>query len=85
MNNFHNSKFFNTGYIPENSNEKRLKQGLDSQFISNTCLACMKEAKQNELSSFNTYYYPVKATPVPKISSTPIKKDNMCLDNINTI
>ncbi len=38
--------FFNTGFIPENANSKRIKQGLDSQFISNSCINYMKQNEQ---------------------------------------
>ena len=42
MNYITDTKFFNTGYIPNDANKKREKQGLDSQFISNACLQYMK-------------------------------------------
>ena len=50
------TQFFNTGFIREDSNAKRVKQGLQSQFISNLCIECMKETNQTKLSSFNTLY-----------------------------
>lgn len=72
------TKFFNTGFIAENANDKRVKQGLDSQFISNLNINYMKDHKQYELSSFNTPYYPVKATPLPTYGQKPIPNNCPC-------
>jgi hypothetical protein len=80
MNNYIKSTtFFNSGYIPEDSNSKRIKQGLDSQFISNSCVSCMTRTKQKDLKSFNTLYYPVKATPLPTYGLNPIPVDSPCV------
>ena len=68
--------FFNTGFIPENANSKRIKQGLDSQFISNSCINYMKQNEQTNLSSFNTLYYPVKAVPLPTYGRLTKINDN---------
>ncbi len=73
------TQFFNAGFIREDSNEKRMKQGLDSQFISNLCITCMKERNQTKLSSFNTLYYPVKATPLPTYGQRPISNKCPCV------
>ena len=70
--------FFNTGFIPENANSKRIKQGLDSQFISNLCINYMKHSNQTNLSSFNTLYYPVKATPLPTYGRLNNNNYNNC-------
>jgi hypothetical protein len=73
------TKFFNAGFIPDDSNQKRIRQGLDSQFISNSCLMCMKNSNQQKLSSFNTFYYPVKATPLPDYGQRPISNRCPCV------
>jgi hypothetical protein len=72
------TQFFNTGFIPEDANYKRIKQGLQSQYISNLSLDYMKTEKQNELSSFNTFYYPVKATPLPIYGKKAISNKRPC-------
>jgi hypothetical protein len=73
------NQFFNLGYLPNNANALREKQGLQSQFISNNCLQNMKINQQYKLSSFNTPYYPVKATPLPDYDFDPIPNDCDCL------
>ena len=57
-----NTKFFNTGYISDENKNYRLKQGLDSQNISNLSLNYMIKNDQEFLPYFNTFWYPVKAT-----------------------
>lgn len=75
MNYITDTKFFNTGYIPNDANKKREKQGLDSQFISNACLQYMKSSNEQNLPYFNTMYYPVKATPLPTYGQKPISSN----------
>ena len=81
--NYNRTKFFNTGYLPNNSNEKRFKQGLDSQFISNTCVNYMIETNQQNLPYFNTYYYPHGATPLPTYGLPPISNMEPCVRWLN--
>lgn len=73
------TKFFNTGYIPEDANIKREKQGISSQFISNTCVFYMKKNNEMDLPSFNTLFYPVKATPLPDYDLKPISNNYPCV------
>jgi hypothetical protein len=73
------TQFFNTGFVPETENAKRLRQGLQSQFISNLSLDYMKQMNQENLPSFNTLYYPVKATPLPTYGLKPIGQDRPCV------
>ena len=78
MNYIRDTQFFNTGYIPNDANSKRVKQGLDSQFISNACLSFMKKDNEEKLPYFNTMYYPVKATPLPNYGQEPISDTCPC-------
>lgn len=78
MNYIKDTRFFNTGYIPNDANDKRAKQGLDSQFISNACLNFMKKDNEHILPYFNTPYYPVQATPLPNYDGKPIPNNCHC-------
>jgi hypothetical protein len=75
--------FFNLGYLPNNANILREKQSLQSQFISNNCLQHMKINQQYKFSSFNTVYYPVKAT-LPDYNLENIPKHCDCLRYIES-
>ena len=77
------SQFFNTGYIPEYSNILRMQQGLNSQFINNYCLNYMRISDQNDLPRFNTFYYPIQATPLPTYGLAPIPYEAPCVRWLN--
>jgi hypothetical protein len=75
MNYITDTKFFKTGYLSNDANEKREKQGRDPQFISNVCVQALKDDKVKNLPYFNTMYYPVKATPLPTYGQNPSSED----------
>ena len=68
------SVFFNTGFLPKNSNELRIQQGLPNQGFSNLC-AYNDNGKPSGLAGNPVQMYRNLATPLPKWSSTWLPKN----------
>lgn len=78
--------FYNTGFIPTNSDKLRIKQGLDPQSISSVCtykdlsLENISETRQT-LQEHNKRMYPVKQVVVD-YGISAISSNNPCLNHM---
>lgn len=71
MNYISTTKMFNTGFLPANSNNMRVQQGLLPQSFSNDC-AFNYHGKPTGLAGNPVNMYPAAVTPLPTYGMKPI-------------